>query len=538
MSFLQRVQSSSFSQARRASTPGPLDEFWYRSAPFSVSTSGVRLSPEVSLTLSAVWQAVGLHSDGVASVPCHLFRRRLDGRGRDRVSGGELGALEYRLRWQPNDNLTAFQMWQYAERCVMLRGIFIAEILAGPRGFADKLMPIHPDRVTPKRVPSGRIVYEVRDGALRRQLSQDEVFVIMGPTDDCLRPMSFIEYGAQELGITVAASRMAGTFFDKGVMPALAVSDPNELGPDGLKNLHDSIALYIQGSKNAFGILPLEYGTKIEKLGLTPADSQLLLTLDNGVENVARWTNTPLHMLRMSKLGTSSYASLEVFSAEFVTYGLRPKFVRNEQAIQRDLILAKDLFFAEFNMEALLRGNLDARAKFYQSAVLTGYMSRNEVREKENMNPVDGLDRYLEPQNMAQIDESGDRIVSGGGSSARAEASRARVLSYQLSTRQAFCAFALANETAMRLVRREKEAVEKLAKQHANDPDGWKAGLQEFYQKHAGVVAATVRVPMDQALAYAGQRGEALVSKGLAAFDEPVAAEQYAVWALDMADAA
>jgi hypothetical protein len=43
-------------------------------------------------------------------------------------------------------------------------------------------------------------------------------------------------------------------------------------------------------------------------------------------------------------------------------------------------------------MEGLLRGDSLGRARFYQIMTLIGAMTRNEVRAKENLPPIDGGD--------------------------------------------------------------------------------------------------------------------------------------------------
>lgn len=528
--LLARAQRSAFAGAVQASSGSKpaWDHGWYVADPSGFwLPGGSHVSVETAQTLSAVWQGIRLRAEGIASVPCHVFVRRPDG-GKERArSGSELGQLEYRLRWQPNAVQTAFEFWELAQSHIDLRGWFIAELVPGPSGFADQLIPRHPDRVQAKRQPNGRVVYEVRHelDSRPRQLTQDEVFVVRARTSDGLTPLSFITYGAQSLSGALAAQQMTANFFKRGT-PAIAVISKDELGDTGKANLHNSVMTYVTGSDGSFGVLPLEGDITVEKLGLTPADSKLLEMKGVGVEDVARWLNIPLHMMRMNNAGTNSYASLEVFSAEFVTYGLRNAAIRIEQAIQRDLIVLKDRAFSEFLLDALLRGNLEQRAKFYQSAILTGWMTRNEAREKENLNPADGLDRFLEPHNTAQLDDSGDRRGSAQARVFHAAAGRMR---------DAFRASMLAHDLATRILRRERGKVTEFATKHANDPDRWKAALQDFYEDHAGFVASTLRIPVEKAREYAAAHGAALVDRGVVALDafETDAGEQLALWALE-----
>ncbi|QHS27685.1 phage portal protein (plasmid) [Piscirickettsia salmonis] len=61
------------------------------------------------------------------------------------------------------------------------------------------------------------------------------------------------------------------------------------------------------------------------------------------------------------------------------------------QSISRDLLLAHERkkYFVKFNIEGLLRGDTAARASFYNRMFSIGVMSQNDIRELENMNPIE-----------------------------------------------------------------------------------------------------------------------------------------------------
>jgi HK97 family phage portal protein len=519
MSLIGRVQASTFRQAARADRFGPTSDFWYRPIGGS-SSAGVHVTDGAARTIAAFWQGARLISQGIGGLPCHLYERLGEDRRR-RVSGSTtVGSLAYRLRWQPNTTQTAFSFWGLVAMCAQARGMFVAERVPGPyTGYADDLIPIHPDCVTRRRLPNGTIRYDVRrPQGPTRQLMPSDVFVVDGQTEwDGVTPMSLIHYAAQSLGTTIAADRYAGRFFKSGTANALAVLSKDELGPEGIANLHASVTRYISGLENAFGVLPLEGDIDIKTIGVSPHDAQLILARQFGVEDVARWLNIPLHMLRFSNAGTGSYASLEVFSAEFVTYTLRPIAIAIEQAIQRDLLVEpigsreddprRDRYFAEFNMDALMRGDLTSRYNAYRTGIMSGFLRRNEARVKENLDPADGLDEFLRPMNMAD-------------GNAAVEPSRALSASADGGpSYERYRASVLAAEAAGRIVRRERAAVEKLAKQHASDPDGWEQGLRAFYADHAGYIVEALRIPHEAAREYCGLQGCALLKAGVSALE-------------------
>jgi len=102
--------------------------------------------------------------------------------------------------------------------------------------------------------------------------------------------------------------------------------------------------------------------------------------------------------------GSVSYASVEEQSRHFVTNCLTPYLRRVEQALELhvfgSLVDQENGIYPRFDVDGLLRGNPNERATFYHNALQDGWMSRNEVRELEDMSAVDGLDEFLAATNM------------------------------------------------------------------------------------------------------------------------------------------
>jgi hypothetical protein len=79
-----------------------------------------------------------------------------------------------------------------------------------------------------------------------------------------------------------------------------------------------------------------------------------------------------------------------------------PWVVRWEQAINRTILGDDDKLICKFNVASLMRGDATQRAAFYQAALggargETAYMTRNEVRELEDLNPIAGGDKLTMP---------------------------------------------------------------------------------------------------------------------------------------------
>jgi hypothetical protein len=72
----------------------------------------------------------------------------------------------------------------------------------------------------------------------------------------------------------------------------------------------------------------------------------------------------------------------------------------------------------------LLRGDTKSRFEAYASGITNGWFTRNEAREREDLNPIDGLDEPLVPLNMAVV---GEEPVDTGTNDAFVEDAAARI---------------------------------------------------------------------------------------------------------------
>ncbi len=195
----------------------------------TLSASGVAVTPELAQTLSAMYCGVSTISYDLATLTCGMFKQRRDG-GKDRIRGsaaewaaGGIGDLAYMLQWAPNAYQTATEYFAGQVAQFLLRGQAYAEIVDGPKGFLSQLLPRHPDRVIPERLPSGRIRYKLLEGGGRpdRYISWDEMHVVRDLGTDPLASQAMTTYAAGGLGISLAAERAAGKFFKSGMTAAM-----------------------------------------------------------------------------------------------------------------------------------------------------------------------------------------------------------------------------------------------------------------------------------------------------------------------------
>lgn len=400
-------------RAQEVGTPNAIEALLLNGAK---TAAGVSVAPENSLRSVAVLACVRLLSESVGTLPL-LAYRRLTGGGRERASEWSLYPL---LHAMPNPEISAAEFWSALVSHVELWGNAYAEIEFNNAGQVSALWPLRPGSVTVSRSPdSGDLRYDVAlNGGTTVRLPAYRVMHLRGPGLNGLYGLSVIQQARQAVGLALAAEEFGARFFGNGAVPGVVLTYPGrDLSDKARANMKSSWRDQHEGLSNAQRVAILEDGVKIERIGIPPNDSQFIETRRFQIAEIARMFGVPLHMLAEMEAG-ASYASVEQRSLEFLTLSLRPRLVRIEQAIYRSLLTPAErrTYFAEFKVDGLLRGDQRTRYAAYVAGLQWGFLSINEVRELENMNPVNHGDEYLRPLNMTTLDAAStvDALLGDG----------------------------------------------------------------------------------------------------------------------------
>ena len=434
------------------------------------------------MAISTVYACVRIISQTLAMLPLVVYRRRADG-GKERATNHPLYDV---IHARPNVRQSSFQFREMLMGHALLRGNAYAQRLPGPRGFVDQLVPLHPDRVTPKLASDGTIHYEVRlNTGTIKTLLQDEVFHISTLSDDSIQGLSLVGLARESFGLAESTQKYGKQFFTNGARPGGILKMPGKLGVDAHARLKADWANQYGGDNNHKPAI-LEEGMEWTAMGLSNEDSQFLETRAFQVEEIASWFGVPLSLLQHTEKSTSWGTGIGQLTQGFTTFTMQPWFTRWEQEISSALIGDNQTYFAEFVVEGLLRGDHATRAQFYGAMVDRGIFTRNEVRRIENMNPLPGLDDPLTPLN-----------TSRGGNP---DLTRA-----------------LAGDAAERMTKKEANAISRAATKHATDLSAFKASIVEFYSGYESDLMSICHLDANTARIYAAQQRDEVLCVGVGA---------------------
>lgn len=341
--------------------------------------------------LSATWACINLLAGTIASLPLMVYRT-VD--GVRSVAKGH--PLYYVLHDSPNFDQTAVDFWEYAVAAIELQGNAYATIEQRSDGSVYSLTPIRPDAVTARRVSGGDIQYEWTDNGVRKTRKAREVLHIRGPLGDALSGVSTLSACRSAFDAAFAANDAAETMFSNRVAPGgLLIKDGVPFTPAQRQEAERLLHEKFVGALNAGRPMLLDNGLKWQQLTLSAEDSQMLESRRFSIEEIARIFQVPPHLIGHTENSTSWGTGLEQQTLGFVQFSLRRRLKRIEQALEKQLLSARDRaegITVEFNLEGLLRGDSAGRASFYQSGLTNGWMTINEVRARENLPPVAGGD--------------------------------------------------------------------------------------------------------------------------------------------------
>jgi len=360
--------------------------------------TGVSVTPDSALTLSAWYSGVTLLSKAIAILPFIVYKR-LGNEGKERAPNHNLYDI---LHEKPNRFQTPKEFKEMQQLCVLQRGNAYGEVIStGGRGVSE-VLPLNPDQVIPFWAKDGKRAYEYTEkSGGKRYILQNEMWHIMGPSLDGLKGLNPIEYHRRTLGKSIAADKYQARFFKNDATPGIVLEAPPTMGVEAGTNLLNAWDRRHAGDPHRTGIV--YEGVKVHELGLNHEDAQYLQLLKHGVADVARILHIPLHML--AELDRATFSNIEHQGLEFITYSLMYWLVTWEESAKRDLFTpqSRRTHFAEFLVDALLRADMKTRYEAYSSAVGGPWMSINQPRALENMNPVEGGDKILQPMNMQEL---------------------------------------------------------------------------------------------------------------------------------------
>jgi HK97 family phage portal protein len=353
------------------------------------SPTGIQVTEDTALRLSAVSSSIMLIADTISTLPLDQFIRE----------DGQRRPFRPRERWveQPSLTLPRTTFWQQVIVSLLLDGNAFVRITRDGRGIIEDLTVLNPTQV------------DVLDNGFRLngQTFLDRMDVLH-VTEMLLpgekRGTSRIKQAKDSLGLGLALEEYAGRFFGNGAYAGVVLEVPNELTKEQADEIQQAWEAKHRGLGRSHRPAVLMNGMKATQLTVNPADSQMLDQRRFSVEEVCRIFRVPPFMLGVTTPGSVSYSSVEQQMLYFTQHTIQPRVQALEDAFHR--LLVNERSFIKFNLNSLVRADLASRTQSYSTALLAGYMSVNEVRALEDMRDVNSGDVHRVPLQNIPVEDT------------------------------------------------------------------------------------------------------------------------------------
>lgn len=384
--------------------------------------SGTRVGVGQALSYSPVWSAVSLISEDIMRIPwCvhreerrdnRLFRERDSFHPVDRLLSRAIAPMEVPGRMTSD-------VWKQLMivHALLYKGAYTIVHRSRRNGQPERLEWVHSDRVEPEQRPDGLwfIVkpHNKKDGpsAGHREIPEDSMFYINGLQIDDLCGLSLVAFARNSIGRQLAAEEFTDDFFNNGAVPHGFIKNPQPMDNEALKNwIRRFRAMHSAGNRHTPAVL--DAGQEWQGAGVDPSDALMIDMLQFGPSEVSRWFRVPLH--RLGDPSRQGWNTTEEENTQFLQSTLGSWICRLEMQADDKLFRENEKgstgtrYYTKFDVRQYARGNTKDRTQYYKDGVLSGWLTRNEARQLEDLNVIDGLDEPLSPLNMGKGTEIQD----------------------------------------------------------------------------------------------------------------------------------
>lgn len=501
----------------------PYGSFWFE--PVGTRTlSGMRVGPDKAMQLAVVFRCVKVLADTFPVLPFGLYST--DSTGKRQLQSKHW--LYQLLAVRPNDFQNPFEWRQMCTGHLALRGNVYNEIFANGRGVVTDLIPRHPDRITPKLLPSGALAYifKQQDGS-ERVIPRGQMWHLRGLSSDGNVGMSPLGYARTAIGGGLAAQEYGAVYFQNSGAPTGGwIKHPGKFKAKADRDAFVEMWQNARTGENRHKTPVLEDGMEFNELGIKNDDAQFLETRRFTVTDICRFFGVPPHLAY--DLDRSTNNNIEQQSIEFATYTMTPIAEMWEASIRYNFLDPESdpvPLTPAFDMRRLMRGDSVTRSSFYKAMFGMGAYSPNRILASEGEDPIEGGGQTFIPVNMTPLkedmqpppkpapggklpgeDDSEDEDKGEDGEEQPPKPGKPAPPTPPKPSKNERVS-RLAAAAAERLARREVAAVLKAAKQGAD-------AVAEAYEAHARVVADALGVTFDQADRYCSLRLSAFLAAG------------------------
>ena len=371
---------------------------------FGPSRPGAVGTPAEALTVSPFWCGVRLYQTSIGSLPLVTYTRNGDA---DRERARDNPAYNL-LHERPNPAMSRAVFFELLARGLFLEREFVAIVRKTEAG---ELVGLYP-------VPCAAVVDVVLDSEWNKfflireadgvQVYRDaEVIHLFLYSSDGVRGERLLDFAGESLGLHRRVIESGTAFYENAVRPSGYLKYPGKLDKDAAEVIKKWWKEEYASGANT-GKLPVlsDNGDFVKLNNLTAEDAQIIEALSASVDDCGRWLN--LSPLQLFNLTRGTYSNLSADNQALYQRSIRPLLEKIELELNHKVFGIDSDTYAEFDPNAILRGDPREQAEVANIGINNGSVSRAEQRGWLNLPRIAGLEKPLVPVNMAPLGEKPD----------------------------------------------------------------------------------------------------------------------------------
>lgn len=341
--------------------------------------AGEHVSADRGSKIAAVFTCVNVISQDVAKLPFNVHKDDKDGGAQITKS-----IPVYRLiHSSPNRHTTAFSFWYSIVWETLTKGNGIALIKRDENYIPSELIQLNYDNI--KIIEEdGELFY---DHHLKGPIPERDILHFKMFTKDGINGISVITHNAEVMGYKIKQEKYSAKVI--GTKGSGFISSEGLTAEQG-KKVADALKTQLEAGNIPF--IGAQGQTKWNQQLITPNEGQYIETkLQTNTEIFGLFRMPP--SFAQSYQHGASYTNSSHQDMVYVKHTLTPWIRMIEQECDRKLFseankVASKPYYTKFNVNGILRGDIQARAEFYNKMRTNGIMSANEIRKLENLPPI------------------------------------------------------------------------------------------------------------------------------------------------------
>jgi len=370
------------------------------------SESGISVTDEDALKLSAVWACCQIITDSVSSIPLRWYRAQDDGDFSPLEATHPLATL---WRNRPNPWMKHRDFRRALTLQLALWNNAYAKLEYGAGGDVVSITPMHPARVRVFRDEIG-LTYHYHGDREISVFSDRSVLHLKGMGVDGVVGLNRSDFGRDTYGLAKSADTYAAKQFANGGTPAGVLKVDDFLKPEQRKALAEIYEGVTMTAQNAGKLWVLEGGTDYKQIANDPDTMQMIQSRIHQSGSIAQFFGVPSILIGANGNTTSAWpASFENQQLAFLTYTLSSYLDEWEHALMDAVVPDRDRgrIVVDHDEDDFIRMDSQAKANFLSTNVQNGLMSRNEGRKKLRLPSTPDGNELTAQVNLATLGQLG-----------------------------------------------------------------------------------------------------------------------------------